>query len=124
MRTVTAFFIRIMMLALLVSLPCLAKAHPPTSVVMDSRGNVYFSDLEQVWKISAGGKLSVAVPNVHTHQLYIDEQDRLVGEDVRYLGERLNRYRHRVWQLSPDGRLKDIIPEKEGFPDYYGFTYD
>jgi sugar lactone lactonase YvrE len=101
-----------------------AAAHPPTSVVMDSKGNVYYSDLEQVWKISPAGKLSVAVANVHTHELYLDKLDRLYGEDVEYLGEKVDKYRHRVWRLSPSGTLTDIIPEREGFPEGYGFTYD
>ena len=28
-----------------------ASAHPSVSILMDSKGNVYYSDLKQVWKI-------------------------------------------------------------------------
>ena len=45
-------------------------AHPPVSVVMDSRGFVYYSDLENVWRISPTGTRTIAVIGVHTHQLY------------------------------------------------------
>jgi hypothetical protein len=96
-----------------------ATAHPSVSVVMDSRGNVYYSDLKQVWKIAPDGKKSVAVPNVHTHELYVDAEDNLYGEHLWYEGEATDKWGHYVWRLSTDGKLTKIIPPRQGFRDDY-----
>jgi hypothetical protein len=101
-------------------------AHPPVSVVMDSRGFVYYSDLENVWRISPTGTRSAVVIGVHTHQLYVDDQNRLFGEDARY-DEATGRPYHRVWRLDPDGTLTDVIPFRPGYLwDYgdFGFVHD
>lgn len=92
-------------------------AHPGTGIVRDSRGNVYYTDLARVWRISPAGERSVAVPNVHTHELYVDSLDNLYGEHLWYEGERTDRWGHRVWRLSPDGSLTDFIPARRGFRD-------
>lgn len=102
---------------LLATVPALA--HPSVSVVMDSRGNVYYSDLKQVWWIAPDGKKSVAVPNVHTHELYMDASDNLYGEHLWYEGEATDKWGHYVWRLAPDGKLTKIIPGREGFRDDY-----
>lgn len=100
-----------------------AKAHPPVSILMDSRGTVYYSDLTQVWKITPDGQKSIAVPNVHTHELFIDSSDNLYGEHLWYEGERTDRWGHRVWKLTTDGTLTDIIPSRPGFRDDYDDFY-
>lgn len=43
-------------------------AHPGSGIVMDSRGNIFFTDLKQVWKVTPEGKKTVAVANVHSHE--------------------------------------------------------
>lgn len=101
-----------------------AYAHPSVSVVFDSRGNVYYSDLEQVLRIAPDGTQSVAVPNVHTHALYIDANDNLYGEHAWYNGERLNTWGFRVWRRSPDGKVVDVIPARAGFNERYSFVRD
>ncbi|MEO6584619.1 MAG: hypothetical protein ABIO05_09860, partial [Ferruginibacter sp.] len=55
-----------------------AYGHPGIAIVKDSRGNIFYSDLTQVFKIT-NGKITVVVPNVHTHELYIDAADNLYG---------------------------------------------
>lgn len=54
-------------------------AHPGVGIVKDSKGNIFFTDLHQVWKISNGIK-KIIVPDVHSHELYIDKDDNLFGE--------------------------------------------
>lgn len=112
----------ILLLTLLVS--AAAFAHPPVSVAIDSRGNVYYSDLEQVWRVAPDGTKSVAVPNVHTHELYLDAQDNLFGEHLWYEGERINKWGHYVWKRAPDGAISFVIPRTEGFRDNYSFARD
>lgn len=100
-------------------------SHPGTGIVEDSKGNIFYSDLKQVWKIFPDGRKVVAVKNVHTHELYIDGNDNLFGEHLWYNGERLNTWGHYVWKLSSAGNLTKVIPDKEGFRDEeYSFVRD
>ena len=101
-----------------------AQAHPGVGVVKDNRGNLFFTDLKQVWKIAPDGKKSVAVPNVHTQELCLDAEDNLYGEHLWYEGEATKKWGHRVWCLKRDGTLVDVIPAREGFPRDYSFVRD
>src|SRR5262245_59205077 len=74
-----------------------ALAHPGVGIVINSKGTVFYTDLVQVWRIATDGNRSVAVPNVHTHELYIDAHDNLYGEHLWYEGPSTNRWGHRVW---------------------------
>ena len=98
-------------------------AHPSVSIVMDSKGNVYYSDLKQVWKI-ASGKKSIVVPGVHSHELFLDEADNLFGEHLWFNGEKANTWSHYVWKLSPNGKIEKVFPETVGFPKEYSFIRD
>lgn len=113
--------IRILVLLLL---PLQMMAHPGVGIVEDSRGNVYYTDLKQVWQITPGGKKSVVVKNVHTHELYIDENDNLYGEHLWYEGEATNTWGHFVWKRSPDGTYVKVIPDQKGFLENYSFVRD
>ena len=99
-----------------------AAAHPGTGIVVDKRGNVFYTDLVHVWRIAPDGLKSIAVRDVHTHELALDSAGNLFGEDNRYQGG--DRYRHRVWRRTPDGRVSDIIPWTDGFWRHYGFVRD
>jgi hypothetical protein len=94
-----------------------AAAHPGVGIVMDSKGNVFYTDLEQVWKISPDGARSLAVENVHTHELYLDEDDNLYGEHEWYNGEATDTWGNYVWCLSNTGILEKIIEDVDGFID-------
>jgi hypothetical protein len=98
-----------------------AEGHPGVGIVQDGRGNVFFTDLKQVWKITPDGKMSVAVPDVHTHELCLDAEDNLYGEHLWGAG---GGWRHRVWCLKRDGTLRDVIPERGGLLQDYGFVRD
>ena len=100
-------------------LPLTSLAHPGIGIVMDSRGNVYYTDLKQVWRPAPDGKNMVVVPNVHTHELYLDAQDNLYGEHLWYEGDATKKWGHRVWRLSLDGKLTDATPARTGFRDDY-----
>ncbi len=104
--------------------PLIGYPHPSVSIVMDSKGNVYYSDLKQVWQINAQGKKSIVVPNVHTHELYLDKEDNLYGEHLWYNGESANTWGHYVWMLSSDGTIDRIKPSTGGFLNDYSFVHD
>ncbi|MCP9291242.1 hypothetical protein [Gracilimonas sediminicola] len=91
-------------------------AHPSVSVVIDSKGNIFYSDLSRVWMISPDGDKKVVVENVHTHELWLSPNDELFGEDVRNQGDN---YRHKVWVRLPDGTVEDVMGWRNGYPDEY-----
>jgi hypothetical protein len=97
-----------------------AGAHPGIGIVMDRKGNVFFTDLKQVWRLTPEGKKDVAVHDVHTHELSIDPQDTLFGEHLWYEGDATKTWGHRVWRRAPDGTLTDAIPARKGFREDYG----
>jgi len=93
------------------------QAHPGIGIVMDSKGNVFYTDLTHVWKIATNGELSIAVKNIHTHELYIDKEDNLYGEHEWYEGEATDKWGNYVWCLTNDGIFNKTIPDVEGFLD-------
>ncbi|HVE65342.1 MAG TPA: hypothetical protein VNC59_02095 [Thermoanaerobaculia bacterium] len=99
-------------------------AHPPVSIVMDRVGNVFYSDLARVWRIAPDGRKTVAVPDVHTHELGRDAAGNLYGEHVWYEGDATKQYGHRLWRRTPQGRVTDVIPPRRGYPSGYGFARD
>jgi len=99
-------------------------AHPGIGIVKDSKGNIYYTDLKQVWKISLDGRKTTVVPGVHTHELYIDVNDNLYGEHLWYNGESKDTWGHYVWCLKNSGELVKEIKPTEGFLTNYSFSRD
>lgn len=99
-------------------------AHPGIGIVKDSKGNIYYTDLKQVLKISLDGSKTIVVAGVHTHELYIDENDNLYGEHLWYNGESKNTWGHYVWCLKNNGELVKELKPTEGFLTNYSFARD
>ncbi len=99
-------------------------SHPGVGVVRDSKSNIYYTDLVNVWKLAPDGKKSIAVHNVHTHELYVDTKDDLYGEHLWYNGEKLNTWGHYVWCLRSNNKLDTIIKPTAGFLKNYSFVRD
>jgi hypothetical protein len=102
----------------------LAAAQPGIGVVVDVRGNIFYTDLKQVWKVDPQGRRSVAVSGVHTHELYLDAAGNLYGEHLWYEGDRTGKWGHRVWRLSAGGEIRDVIPATQGFLTRSSFVRD
>jgi len=115
---------KILLILLLLHSAFGSKGHPGVGIVMDSKGNVFYTDLAQIWKINVKGKKSIVVPNVHSHEIYIDAQDNVYGEHVWYNGEALDTWGHYVWKLSSDGKIEKVIPNTKGFLSNYSFVRD
>ncbi len=84
-------------------------AHPATGIVRDGAGNIYFSDLETIWKIDTSGKLSVfraGVSGRHVHELAIDEQDNIYGADYSYESQK---FISAIWRMKPDGKFEFLL---------------
>ena len=99
-------------------------AHPGIGIVKDSKGNIYYTDLAKVWKISLDGSKTVVVTGVHTHELFMDEHDNLYGEHLWYNGESKDTWGHYVWCVKNTGELVKEINPKEGFLTNYSFARD
>ena len=106
----------LILLLILSSIGCLLLAHPGIGIVMDSKGVVYYTDLTHVWKITTDGKCAIAVRDVHTHELYIDDADNIYGEHVWYKGEAIDEWAYYVWRLDPSGEVSKVV-EADGFPE-------
>ena len=78
-------------------------ADPGVGIVMDSKGNLFYTDLSQIWMIKPDGNKSIAVPNVHSHELYMDKNDQLWGEHLWFNGEQINT----ALSLAPFGQWRD-----------------
>jgi len=100
-------------LCIFLLLPFTLLAHPGIGIVKNSMGIIYYTDLHQVWKISNGTK-SIAVPQVHTHELYIDAQDNLYGEHL-YNNASGDTFYQYLWRLAPNGRLDTLLPAHEAY---------
>ncbi len=113
-----------MPLAAILALPLVLAAHPGVGVVVDAKGNVFYTDLKQVLRLAPDGSKSVVVPNVHTHELFLELDGTLLGEHLWYEGDATGKWGHRVWKRSPDGVVSDVIPATEGFRGEYSFVRD
>src|SRR5688572_14730059 len=89
-------------------------AHPGVGIVQDSKGNIYYTDLVHVWKISPEGKKTIAIRNVHTHELFIDKNDDIYGEHTWYNGEKLNTWGYYAWCLRTNGKLDTVDGPQPG----------
>lgn len=86
-------------------------AHPATGIVVDLTGNVYFSDLETVWKIDAKGGLSVfraGERGRHVHELSIDASGNVYGADISYKPV-TEEWISDVWTMSREGRITYLL---------------
>jgi streptogramin lyase len=77
-----------------------------------------------VWRVAPGGGRSVAVPNVHTHELYIDGRDNLYGEHLWYEGDATKQWGWYAWMRTPQGQVSKLVPNQRGFRSDYSFARD
>ncbi len=114
--------LRLTIIGLLVLLsvfaPAAAEAHPANGIVADRAGNVYFSDLETIWKLDTERRLTVfraGVPGRHVHELSIDEHDNVYGADVSY-NQTTKGWPSNVWRMTPEGQFTYLLETTENPP--------
>jgi len=108
-------------LAALVLAASPALAHPGWGLVVDTEGAVYYTDLKQVLRIGPEGGTTVAVPDVHTHELYLDPAGTLHGEHLWYESA-TEAWGHYDWALSKKGLVRG--PAQKGFRAEGSFVKD
>lgn len=94
-----------------------ASAHPATGIIVGPRGDVYFSDLETIWRLDAAGRLTVfrARAGGHVHELSIDGAGNVYGADVSY-EPATGRWLHALWRMTPEGGETFIVAPTSEFP--------
>lgn len=103
-----------------------AAAHPPYGLIADAEGNVYFSDLETVWRLSSDGRLTVfrpAVPETHVHELALAPDGAIQGDQNRY-DPATQRFYTGLWRRSRAGAERMIVEMTERPPPGTGVWED
>ncbi len=93
-----------------------ARAHPASGIVVDHQGNIYFSDLETIWKLNANNELSVfraGVSGRHVHELAIDDHDNIYGADLSYESQK---FISDIWKMTPDGKFEYLLKPTDDPP--------
>ena len=95
------------------------SAHPAWGIVVDRHNQIYFSDLETVWKVDAQGKLTVfraGVNGRHTHDLNIDADGNIYGADNSYEPS-TQRFFSAVWRMTPAGSFSYLLAPTDDPPE-------
>ena len=82
-------------------------AHPGIGLICDAQNNIFYADLENVWMIDANGARIIVVPDVHAHELVIDDLGNIYGEHYWY-DEATDEFKNYIWKLTPDLELQII----------------
>ena len=81
-------------------------AHPATGIVVDHKGNVFFSDLETIWKLDPDGTLSVFRPESGQADRAAMMTRQYHGADVSYESQK---FIEDVWKMTPEGKLTYLL---------------
>jgi sugar lactone lactonase YvrE len=101
-----------------------AFAHPPTGIVVNRQGIVYFTDLEIVWKLDINGSLTVfrvGVNGRHVHELALDKDDNLLGADFSH---EASKWISDVWRMKPNGELTYLLEPTSNPPRGFSMWAD
>ncbi len=87
------------------------SAHPAWGIVVDRNNQIYFSDIETVWKIDAQGKLTIfraGVSGTHVHEINLDGNGNLLGVDNSY-EPATKRFSAALWKMTPEGKFSYVL---------------
>jgi hypothetical protein len=116
---------KIILLIILTHLATHHFAHPGTGIVQNKKGEIFYTDLSRVWKISNdGSKKDVVVPDIHTHDLVLDQTGNLYGEHLWYDESLKSNWGYYVWKYDQNGNISKIIKDTDGFRSDYSFVRD
>ena len=96
-------------------------AHPGIGLICDAQNNIFYADLENVWMIDANGDRIIVVPDVHAHELVIDDLGNICGEHYWY-DEVTDEFKNYIWKLTPDLELQIIRDTLTGENQDFSFV--
>lgn len=119
---------RLALLAILLALfgASAAPAHPPYGLVADDRGNLYFSDLEAVWRLAPDGRLHRFRPaseGHHVHELALGPDGSIEGT-VNSYDAATETFAGGLWRRSADGRETWLLAPTPSPPRGLGLYAD
>jgi hypothetical protein len=103
-----------------------AHAHPPYGLATDARGNIYFSDLEAVWRLTPAGRLELfraRSGDTHVHEVVV-APDGAVEGDLNHYDPATGRFYTGLWRRTSDARETMPVPMTEDAPDGFGLWQD
>lgn len=104
------------LLSILLPLAVTVGAHPAWGIAVDDRGQVYFSDLEHVWKLDAQGKLSlIRAAADHVHELNVDAAGNVFGAENSY-DPATQRFFSAIWKITAAGAFSYLLAPIEDPP--------
>lgn len=99
-------------------------AHPGVGLVYDGKETIYYTDLDQVWKLDINtGIAEIYVPNVHTHELFLDQNSNLFGEHYWYIASE-EKFKHFIWKVDANGTFQKIRQDQYGENNDFSFVRD
>ena len=100
--------------------------HPGWGLVTTSSGDIYFTDIlngyGNVWKIGKEGNAKIALSNLHSHDLFLEDREVLWGCDHRYLNK-TDEWESRVWFHSDSTGFREYIPWEKGKEQFSGTNF-
>ena len=121
---IARILIRLLVIVALYCAHQIVFAHPPTGIVVNKQGIVYFTDLETVWKLDINGSLTVfrsGVTGRHVHELALDKDDNLLGADTSNDG---SKWISDVWKMKPNGELTYLLEPASNPPRGFSMWMD
>lgn len=106
-------------------LVCLkSEAHPGIGIVYDGNETIYYTDLNHVWKLNIlTGKSEIYVKDVHTHELYLNNNGDLYGEHYWYI-QAEEKFKNFIWKIDKKGKFKKVRGDQYGENNDFSFTRD
>lgn len=112
--------IRVLLFILL--FPLSTEAHPGIGLVYDGKHTMYYTDLVHIWKMDTNsGEASIFLENIHSHELWLDDNDTLYGEHYWY-DESVQVFKHYIWMAKPDADFSKISETHVGENDHFSFV--
>ncbi|HEY0414014.1 MAG TPA: hypothetical protein VGD66_12830 [Allosphingosinicella sp.] len=103
-----------------------AASHPPYGLVVDRGGNIYFSDLEAVWRVAPDGRASLFRPGeegVHVHELALAPDGSIEGDLNRY-DPATEIFSSAIWRRPAQGRENWVLAPTPAPPKGIGLWQD
>ncbi len=98
------------------------QAHPGIGLVYDGNSTIYYTDLNHIWKLDTEtGETSIFLKNIHSHELWLDDDGSLYGEHYWY-DEPNQVFKHYIWMATSDGKLSRITDTIVGENDHFSFV--
>src|SRR4051812_45243272 len=103
-----------------------ASAHPTWGIAADASGQVWFSQLESVWRIDTRGGLHLVRPAVsgrHVPELRLDASGNLIGGELSNDPD-TQLYNSGIWEIAPSGAQRDLLSPTTRPPPGFGIWSD